>query len=416
MTPTATPDDAIRLMDRLDTLARFSEAPDRLTRTYLSPEHKAAAEQVAEWMRAAGMAVTMDPLATIVGRYGGDRPDARTLLIGSHIDTVRDAGKYDGQLGVLLAISLVEILNRTGRRLPFAIEVLAFGDEEGVRFPGTLRGSAAVAGTLTPDQLSVTDAAGISVADALRGFGCDPEAHGTVARRASDLLAFLEVHIEQGPVLEARDLPVGIVTAIAAANRYKITLTGMAGHAGTVPMGLRRDALAAAAECALAVERICAARTDLVGTVGRMEVLPGAVNVIPGEVRFTLDLRGPSAAARDDAWGVIQAAWAEITARRGTPMTIERTHRHDGCVCDPWLMDAMAQSVRRCGIAPFRLPSGAGHDAMSLAGLTGVAMLFVRCAGGISHNPAESITTADAEAALRVMLDLLLSLPPVPPS
>lgn len=416
MTATATREDAVRLMARLDDLAAFTEAPGLLTRTYLSAEHKEAAARVADWMRDAGMAVHMDAVATVVGRYEGTDPGARTLLIGSHIDTVRDAGKYDGQLGVLLGISLIDILHRARVRLPFAIEIMAFGDEEGVRFPGTLRGSAAVAGTLTESELAVLDADGTSVRDALRAFGTDPDAWPAIARRREDVLGFLEVHIEQGPVLEAQNLPVGIVTAIAAANRYKATLTGMAGHAGTVPMRLRQDAMAGAAECILAVERICAARHDLVGTVGRVEALPGAVNVIPGQARFTLDLRGPTAAERDYAWAAVEAEWQGIAARRGLTLAVERTHSHDGCVCTPWLMSAMEGAVNRCGIQPFRLPSGAGHDAMALAPLTGVAMLFVRCKGGISHNPAESITAEDAEVALRVMLDLVQSLPPVPPT
>lgn len=413
MTAAVTAEDAARLMARLDQLASFTEVPGQLTRPYLSPSHRAAAGQVAAWMRDAGMRVTLDPLATVVGRYEGTGP--RTLLIGSHIDTVRDAGRYDGNLGVLLGIGLVEALHRSGTRLPFAVEVLAFGDEEGVRFPGTLRGSAAVAGTLTDAQLDLADADGVTVRQALREVGCDPDAFRTAARRRGDLLAFLEVHIEQGPVLEAQDLPVGIVTAIAAANRYEVTVTGTAGHAGTVPMRLRQDALAAAAECVLAVERVCAGHHDLVGTVGRMEALPGAVNVIPGEARFSLDLRGPTHAERDSAWGVIRAEWDAICRRRGTPLSVRQTHGHDGCVCAPWLMEAMGAAIARAGIEPFRLPSGAGHDAMSLAGLTDVAMLFVRCASGISHNPAERITEGDAQVALSVMLDLVQSLPAEPP-
>lgn len=416
MTASLQPGDAARLMGRLEELAEFTAVPGQLTRLYLSPEHRRAADRVAEWMREAGMAVRLDPVATVVGRYEGAQPGARTLLIGSHIDTVRNAGKYDGNLGVLLGISLVEVLNRAGVRLPFAIEVVAFGDEEGVRWPGTLRGSAAIAGTLTANQLDVRDADGIGVREALHAFGCDPDDFPSAAMLPEALLGFLEVHIEQGPVLEARGLPVGIVTAIAAANRYAATITGMAGHAGTVPMGLRQDALAAAAECVLAVERICAAGSDMVGTVGRIEALPGAVNVIPGEVRFSLDLRAPAPETRDAAWAEIEAAWTATAGRRGVRLAVERTHSHPGCACSPWLMQAMEGAVRRAGIQPFRLPSGAGHDAMSFAGVTGAAMLFVRCKGGISHNPAESITMEDAEAALRVMLDLVQSLPPVPPA
>ncbi|MBP2295548.1 allantoate amidohydrolase [Azospirillum rugosum] len=399
------------LMARLEELAAFSQDEGALTRLFLTPQHKAAADQVTAWMKDAGMAVHLDPIGTVVGRYEGAAPGAPALLLGSHIDTVRNAGKYDGNLGVLAAIAAVAELNRLGERLPFAIEVLAFGDEEGVRFPHTLTGSRAIVGRFDPDALDGRDRDGVRMADALRAFGGDPDAIASVARKPGEALAFVELHIEQGPVLEAEGLPVGIVTAINGASRFSVRLRGMAGHAGTVPMGHRRDALVAAAEMVLAVERIASSIANLVATVGRIEAKPGAVNVIPGEVVFTMDVRAPEDFVRDAACTAIRTELEGIAARRGVAMTIEGTHNDAAAVCSPAIMERIEAAVRRAGIRPHHLPSGAGHDAMSFAGSFAGAlpmgMLFVRCKGGISHNPAESITVEDADLSVRILLDLL---------
>jgi allantoate deiminase len=261
------------LMVRLDELATVSDDPERLTRHYLSPAHVRAMRQVAAWMAEAGMTTRIDAVGNVIGRYEASLPGAPALLVGSHIDTVTDAGRYDGNLGVLAGIAAVDALNRAGERLPVALEVLAFGDEEGVRFPTALTGSRAVAGTLDSDLLYARDRNGVAVHEALRDEAhCDAREYKSCAYRREDVVAYLEVHIEQGPVLEAENLPLGVVSAINGANRLAVEVQGIAGHAGTVPMALRRDALAAAAECVLEVERRCADVPELVGTVGRMEV------------------------------------------------------------------------------------------------------------------------------------------------
>ncbi|MFH6785192.1 MULTISPECIES: allantoate amidohydrolase [Methylobacterium] len=400
------------VMARLDDLARSSAEPDALTRLYLTPAHAAAARQVTGWMDAAGMAVRRDAAATVIGRYEAAVPGAPTLLLGSHIDTVRNAGRYDGALGVVVAIAAVEELHRAGERLPFAIEVLAFGDEEGVRFPVTLTGSRALAGLVRPDALEARDADGVSLAQALTAFGCDPAGLAGLARDPAATLGYLEVHIEQGPVLEDAGLPVGIVSAIAGASRLVVTVEGRAGHAGTVPMSLRRDALAAAAEMVLAVEAEANATPDLVATVGQIEVPRGAVNVIPACTRFSLDLRSPADSVRHAALARLRETWEAIAARRGVTATAQGSYDEPAAACAPGLMDALAEGIARLGLAPLRLPSGAGHDGLALAGLCPIAMLFVRCAGGLSHSPAESVTEADVDVATRLLVDVLRHLRP----
>jgi allantoate deiminase len=399
--------DASRIMQRCDALARHSEHPGGLTRVFLSPEGRAAGERVLGWMHEAGMQAGLDAIGNAVGRYEGSRPGLPCLMLGSHLDTVRDAGKYDGMLGVVTAIECVHALQARKKRLPFAIEVIAFGDEEGVRFGTTLLGSRAVAGTLDPKTLDTKDAGGTSIAEALRAFGLDPDRIPSLARRKTGVLAYAELHIEQGPVLEAEGLPVGVVTAINGFTRLRATLRGEAGHAGTVPMGLRRDALAAAAECVLAVERIARAQGDLVGTVGRIEARPGAINVIPGEVQFTVDVRAPRDALREQAVAEIRGQIARIARERKLEATVESLQEFGSTACAPWLMEQLARAVQAQGVRVHRLPSGAGHDGMALKAIADIAMLFVRCKGGISHNPAESITEEDAAIAARVFLDFI---------
>ncbi|MDE1146931.1 MAG: allantoate amidohydrolase [Azospirillaceae bacterium] len=395
------------LMARLDAFARHTAEAPALTRLYLTPEHRAAADELLAWMGEAGMAAHLDATGTVVGRYEGTVPGLPALLLGSHIDTVRNAGKYDGNLGVLAAVAAVAELNRSGERLPYAIEVLGFGDEEGVRFPTTLTGSRGVAGTLAPGALDMRDRDGVTLGDALRAFGCDPAGLGGVARDPSRVLGFVEVHIEQGPVLEAQGLALGIVTAINGASRYTVTVTGLAGHAGTVPMALRRDPLAAAAEMVLAVEACTQAEPDLVATVGRIEARPGAVNVIPGQAIFTIDLRSPRDASRKAAAAGLLDTLAAIAARRGVGLAVQPAHDAPAAHCHPDLMRQLGHAVARAGIIPHHLPSGAGHDAMALAPLCPIAMLFVRCKGGISHHPDEAITAEDADLAVSVLLEFL---------
>ena len=394
-------------MARLDELARFSAEPGALTRLYLSAEHKAAARCVQGWMQEAGMAARIDPVGNVVGRYEGQRPGLSALLLGSHIDTVRNAGKYDGSFGVIAAIEAVARLQERHERLPFALEVIAFGEEEGVRFPVALTTARAVAGTLDTAVLDARDENGISVREALEEFGCNPLEVAKAARRPADVLAYVELHIEQGPVLENEGLPIGVVTAIAAASRFTGEVVGVAGHAGTVPMTLRRDALAASAEMILAIERIGRSAPDLVATVGRIEAIPGAVNVVPGGARFTLDVRAPSEAARDAGVARIERDLQSIAESRSVSVTLVRSYDEAAARCAPWLVDQLAAAVERNDIAPLRLPSGAGHDGLAMVALCPIGMLFVRCAGGISHNPAEAITSEDADIAVHVLIDML---------
>jgi allantoate deiminase len=386
----------VRIMRRVDELAVISADPERLTRTFLSPEHRRANDLVRAWMHEAGMAVHVDAIGNVVGRYEGERPGLPALLLGSHLDTVRDAGRYDGMLGVVTAIECVAQLQRAQQRLGFAVEVIGFGDEEGVRFGATLLGSRAVAGTFDRGALTARDSDGIALSDALRAFGLDPEALPTAARAAQDLLAYVELHIEQGPVLERAGLGVGCVTSISGATRLAFELIGQAGHAGTVPMTARRDALAAAAEAILSVERHCGSEADLVGTVGRIEAKPGAVNVIPGYCRFTVDIRAPDDAQRLRAVAEVKAAIRGIGERRGVAVELTTLHESSAAPCAPWLMQQIDGAIEAQQLPALRLPSGAGHDAMAMAAIADVGMIFVRCAGGISHHPDERISTADA--------------------
>ena len=395
---------AERILERCEALARLSEQPDGLTRVFLSEQHRGANALVSEWMREAGMAVRVDAIGNVCGRYEGERPGLPGLMLGSHLDTVRDAGKYDGMLGVVSAIECVAALSVAKRRLPHAIEVVGFADEEGVRFGSTLLGSRAIAGTFDPAALEKSDASGTTMREALKGFGLDPAVVGQAARRREDVLAYAELHIEQGPVLEKEDLAVGVVTAINGATRCSVEIKGVAGHAGTVPMSLRRDALAAASECMLAIERICGSTPSLVGTVGRIEARPGATNVIPGHARFTLDVRAPADDMRFAAMADIEAALKEICERRGVSMEIARTHDSRTATCAPWLADQIGAAIAGEGLAVRRLPSGAGHDAMAMIDLTDVGMLFVRCERGVSHHPAEAVRGSDVATAARVFL------------
>lgn len=397
------------VMAHLHELARCTSEPGKLTRLYLTSAHRAAIGMVRGWMEEAGMSTEVDAAANLVGRYPGQRPDAPVLLLGSHIDTVRDAGHYDGNLGVIAAIEAVAALNETGERLPFAIEVLAFGDEEGVRFPSKLTGSRAVAGTFEPQSLDITDREGVNLEAALRAFGCDPGAIPGIGRHRDRVVGYVEVHIEQGPVLEQMKLPVGIVSAIAGASRFRVEVIGEAGHAGTVPMDLRKDALVAAAEMVMAVERRAhgASEPGLVATVGAMEAAPGAPNVIPGRARFSLDVRAPVDADRLKAIEDLSGAFSTLAARRHVRVRVEKFYDEPAVACDLALVAQLEAAVARAGVKPLRLPSGAGHDGLAIAALCPIAMLFVRCKGGISHNPAESITTKDADVATGILLDFL---------
>src|ERR1700742_1977065 len=334
------------IVDRIDALAAISETPGHLTRIFLTREHRVAAERILGWMREAGMHAHLDAIGNVCGRYEGEAAGAPCLMLGSHYDSVRDAGKWDGPLGLITAISCVADLNRRGKRLPFAVEVTGFADEEGVRFASTLLGSRAVAGTFDEAVLNAKDRAGLSMRDALVQFGLDPKHIGAAARARRELHGYVELHIEQGPVLEGLNLPVGVVTAISGATRLAVRLTGMAGHAGTVPMLLRRDALAGAAECITTIEELC--RTDeggLVGTVGYIHAMPGATNVIPGQTSFTIDLRAATDPHRTRAVADIVRQIEAVAKRRNLVLQVDVTHENRTVPCAPWLRAQMAEAV-----------------------------------------------------------------------
>jgi allantoate deiminase len=396
-----------RILGRCDELAAISRPGAGVTRLYLTDEHRAAMALVAQWMREAGMEVHTDQAANVIGRYPSAQGQSRYLLLGSHIDSVIDAGKYDGPLGVITAIDCVATLNRDKRRLPFGIGILAFGDEEGTRFGTTLIGSRAVAGSLTPQDLAITDKDGVSVEKALRVFGLDPTALPLAARKREDVLAYVEVHIEQGPVLEQADLPVGIVTSISAQIRKIVTLRGEANHAGTVPMRLRHDPFLAGAEMALALERIAAAIPDAVGTVGRVDVRPGGVNVIPGQVTISLDMRARTDGMLRQLTSEMDREIARIAQARGVEVKVEPMLETKAAPCAPGLIGQLDNAVRKCGIKPLHLPSGAGHDGMAMIALGPIGMLFVRCKAGISHSPLESVGAADVTVAATVLREFI---------
>jgi len=400
-----------RIIEMAHHLAQWSEMPEGLMCTYFSPVHKAVAVQLREWMLSAGLQAEIDPVGNVIGRYVSDDPAAKTLIVGSHYDTVANAGHFDGRLGILTALVVAEHLHRTGRRLPFHLDVMAFSEEEGVRFSAPYLGSGAIAGCFDESALARRDANDVSLATVLRKEGVELLGIQKLARRRESLRGYLEVHIEQGPVLLQRDLPVGIVTSITGSARYRIAIQGVAGHSGTVPMPLRRDAATAAAEIVLAVERRCRAGTNLVGTVGQLTVPHGLINVIPGSCEMSLDVRSVDDATRSAATHDILAAIEEITGRRRVTASIKELARHRAVPCAPAMQSALAAAVARTGIEPFYLPSGAGHDAEMFAGLTDIGMLFVRCGnGGISHSPLETVKAEDADVGARVLLDVLLNL------
>jgi hydantoinase/carbamoylase family amidase len=360
------------------------------------------------------METRIDAVGNVVGRYPAADPAAKTLITGSHYDTVRNGGKYDGRLGILLPIAIVRHLHARGERLPFHLEIIGFAEEEGVRFRSTFLGSKAVTGHFDMAQLDQTDADGVTMREALEQAGHDPQAIPAIARDPSKLLGYVEVHIEQGPVLLEKGLPLGVVTAIAGSSRYLVDLAGLASHAGTTPMPMRRDAAAAAAEIVLLVESRCAGSKSgggsLVGTVGQLQVPDGSVNVIPGRCRLSLDIRAASDPGRIAAVKDIMDGIQAICERRGIEFGVEQLVDAAAAPCAPRLMDQLGEAVQRAGLPRFELLSGAGHDAMAMAAITEVAMLFTRCGnGGISHNPLETMTADDADIAARVLLDFLLA-------
>jgi allantoate deiminase len=362
-------------------------------------------ETIQGWLQAAGMIAEIDAMGNLIGRRETLVKNAKTLLLGSHLDTVRDAGKYDGMLGVMVALACLERLHERGEQLPFAIELLCFADEEGLRYPSIYMGSMAATGQFNPEDLELLDVDGISMAEALRAFGRDPNAEALTTPRwkREDLLGYCEVHIEQGPVLEAHDLPLAVVTGIVGMQRMVFQLSGVQGHAGTLPMDLRHDALCAAAEFVLAVETLARSVPGLVATVGQLRVQPGASNVVPGHVELSLDIRHADDELCSRYAEQLRTQAEQICARRSIKLVCQHVQPTSTVACSPKLRQRWQDALVAEGYPAFSLFSGAGHDGVVLSALTEIAMLFVRCRGGISHNPAESVQEADVAAAIAVM-------------
>ncbi len=382
------------LMRRCDALGAISEERGQLTRTFASPAMRRANKLVGFWMREAGLVVREDAAFNLLGRWKSKKRGAKTLLLGSHLDTVRNAGKYDGPLGVLTAIAAAKLLREQGVELPFHLEVVGFSDEEGVRYHTTYLGSRALAGTL-----SAADLAHVAEKQIIKA-----------RRRRREFLGYAEVHIEQGPVLEAKNLPIAVVTAIAGQSRLQVEFQGTPGHAGTVPMNSRQDALAGAAEFILTVESVAAGRSGTVATVGKLTVAHGASNVIPGHVLLTLDVRDQKDSHSLAAVRTLHAKAKAIAKRRGLKLTWTPVQQAAAVPCDPNLTQVFSKCITQRGLEVLKLPSGAGHDAVALSEICPVAMLFVRCQGGVSHNPAESIKTADVAPAIGVLADFMQAL------
>ncbi len=424
------PPDAIaaaarRVMMRCEELARVTATVGTVERVYLSPEHARVNRLAAEWMRELGMRAWQDAAGNQCGRIAPvndldpDATSAPALMLGSHLDTVLDAGRYDGIVGVLIALEVVRLVRvptATGWAVPFpfAVEIMAFSDEEGTRFGKALLGSSAVAGQWNDAWWQLTDADGVSLRQAFLEFGLDPSRVGEAARRPDELVGYLEAHIEQGPELDRAGEPLAVVSSIASARRFHLLVEGEARHAGGTPYDMRRDALLGASEAALAVERICADEHHIVGTVGRFDAFPGAVNVIPGEVRFSLDLRGEFDGERDRVWDALARDFDEIMGRRGLRWSAREVHSAPAVFCAPLLQD-----VVRAGIdstLPYRAEeppvifSRAGHDAMAIGSVTDVGMLFLRNPDGISHHPDEAVSAQDVAHGIRALAESVLRL------
>jgi len=401
---------AAEVLARCAELDRYSAHRSYLERVYLSPQHAAANAAAADWMAKAGLRTWQDAAGNQLGRREGREPGLPALLLGSHLDTVPDAGSYDGMLGVIMAIAVVERLGDRIDDFPFAVEVVGFSDEEGTRFGKALLGSCAAGGTWDEDWWELRDKNGVTLHTAFREFGLDPRRVGDAARRPDELIGYLEAHIEQGPYLEEADASLGYVTTIAGARRFKLSIVGEARHAGGTPYPRRRDALVGAAEAITTIERLAKA-SGCIATVGRIEVMPGAVNVIPGRADFSLDLRAETDQDRDAMWATMSADLEMLCEARNLELRVVETHRAPSMPCAPWLTDAVVDGIRSTGDAePLGLWSRAGHDGMAIGAVTDIGMLFVRCFDGISHHPDEGVREVDVAAGLDAFERTVLSL------
>ncbi len=411
---------ARRVMARCDELARVTATPGEIERVYLSPEHARVNRLAAEWMREIGMRTWQDAAGNQLGRLDpAESREAPALMLGSHLDTVLDAGRFDGIVGVLMGLEVVRLLRRRAddasfSPFPFALEVVAFSDEEGTRFGKALLGSSAVAGTWDEDWWDLVDADDVTLRRAFLEFGLDPARIGEAARHPDELVGYLEAHIEQGPELDRRGESLAVVSSIASARRFQLEVEGEARHAGGTPYDMRRDALLGASEAALAVERICRAEHHIIGTVGQFEAFPGAVNVVPGEVRFSLDLRGEFDGERDRVWGAITNDLDTIMGRRGLRWRAREVHSAPAAHCAPLFQDIVREGILATlppgADDPAVIFSRAGHDGMALGAITDIGMLFLRNPDGVSHHPDESVSSADVALGIRALAEAVLQL------
>lgn len=389
-------------------LSAISEPGPGVTRLPYTPEHRAGLDLLTARMEMAGLTVSLDDAGTLIGRREGP-PGAGTLLMGSHQDSVPQGGAYDGIMGVVLPVLALEKLKEDGAALPFAVEILAFADEEGVCFPTALVGSRALAGTVDPGVLDMVGKSGVTLRTAMEAFGLSPDRIPSIRRDPDRTIGFIETHIEQGPVLERENQPVGIVTAICGIDRHRITVTGETGHAGTLPMEGRRDALVGAAALVTEVNRMARETPDLRGTVGALEVSPNAVNAVPGHVRLTAEFRSPKDEIRDAAGEALHRFAERLAADTRLEIVCERTYSQTAQPCSGGMSEHLRRAIARRGGGCVALPSGATHDASAMADLCPVAMLFVRCLNGVSHNPAEYVCATDMAVAVDVLAAALRS-------
>lgn len=396
-----------RLLQRLDEAAEYSCPGPGVTRLYASEEHRELLAMLSVWMRRAGLEPELDAVGNLVGRCPRALRGEPALILGSHQDSVIEGGKYDGMLGVAMPLLALEAIREQGGQPACPVEVVAFGDEEGVRFPSTLVGSRALAGTLDPAVLVGIDEDGVTLSEALKSLGAEPANIAKVARDPSRVLGYVEVHIEQGPVLESEGLALGVVTALTGIERHSVKIVGQAGHAGTTPMNGRRDALVGAAAMVVETDRLLNDLGDMVGVIGQLDVRPGAANVIPAEVEFTLELRSPDRKQRMDGRQNILEAMASLARQRDLDISSSLTYEAEGVECAEWLIRGLERACHAEGQSTRRLFSGAGHDGLAMHDLTDIGMLFVRCRGGLSHHPEESITVEDAGIATKALITFL---------
>ncbi|GLQ72003.1 M20 family metallo-hydrolase [Vibrio penaeicida] len=392
--------------DWLSQLAQFSETQEGVTRRPFTVEHRKTLDQLTIWMEQAGLEVRLDNAGTLIGRYNSP-VSSKTLLFGSHQDSIRKGGKYDGIMGIVLPIIALKDIIDQGVELPFSVEILAFADEEGVRFPTALIGPRALAGTLDTSVMKLKDADGISIQEAMAQFGLSSDDLGSLIRNPQELLGYLEVHIEQGPILEANDLALGVVSAICGIERHEVQFVGESAHAGTCPMELRKDALSAAALLIAEVEAYARSTPELKATVGRLNVEPNVVNAIPSHAAFSIEIRSPNDNVRLAAGAHFHQYAEKLAEERGLDASASKTYEQIAQPCSPVLQSKLQSALSNVGQPDFVLPSGATHDASAMADLTPMGMLFVRSENGLSHNPAEFTTSEDMNLAIEALIELL---------